>query len=80
MAATFGHLHIYDNNAFYYAVQHGHLEIVKFLIEKRRCPPDIIGQHNTIPLQMARFMNHSDIHCSISIDRSTVYYLTSIVL
>ena len=40
---------------------HGHLEIVKFLVEELKCPPDIIGQHNTTPLQMARFMDHSDI-------------------
>ena len=49
---------IYDNNALHYAVQHGHLDIVKFFIEELECPPDIIGQQNTTPLQMARHENH----------------------
>ena len=38
-----------------------HLEVVKFFIEELKCPPDIPGQWNMTPLQMAFHKNHSDI-------------------
>ena len=39
----------------------GHLRIVKFLIENLKCPPDIAGQLNVTPLQIALIKNHFDI-------------------
>ena len=36
------------------AVWSGHLEIVEFLLEELKCPPDITGQHNATPLQMTQ--------------------------
>ena len=37
------------------------MEIVKFLIEELKCPPDIPALQNMTPLQIAIHMNRSDI-------------------
>ena len=52
---------ILNNTVLHNAVFSGHLKIVKFLVEKLKCPPDIPGNLNLTPLQMARIRNHSDI-------------------
>ena len=50
-----------SNTALHNAVLGCHLEVVIFFIEELKCPPDIPGQWNMIPLQMAVHNNHSDI-------------------
>ena len=52
---------LFENTALHYAVVFGYLEVVQFFVEELKCPPDIEGQHNMTPLQLARGMNHSDI-------------------
>ena len=49
------------NTAVHNAVMGCHLEVVVLLIEELKCPPDIPGQWNMTPLQMALHNNHSDI-------------------
>ena len=51
---------IYGNTALHCAVQSGCLED-KFLIEELNCPPDIKGQQNMTPFQMATHKKHYDI-------------------
>ena len=38
-----------------------HLEVITFFVEKLKCPPDITGQLNITPLQLAMDKNHYDI-------------------
>ena len=54
---------VYCNTMLHVAVLGGYLEIVKFLIEELRYPPDIPGQFNVPPLPLAVYVhtNHSDI-------------------
>ena len=51
----------FGRNILCHAVMAGHLEIVKFLIEKLKCPPNIPAPPNTTPQQMAVHMNRFDI-------------------
>ena len=52
---------VYCNTMLHVAVLGGYLEIVKFLIEELKYPPDIPGQFNVSPLPLAVHINHSDI-------------------
>ena len=47
---------IHGNTTVHHAVLNGQLEIVKFLIEKLKCPPDIMpGDLNLTLLQLASY-------------------------
>ena len=50
-----------SNTALHNAVMGGHLEVVMFFIEELKCPPDIPGQWNITPHQMAVHNDHFDI-------------------
>ena len=51
----------YHYTALHSAVWGGHLAVVKFLVEELKYPPDIAGQQNMTPLQMAILKKHFDI-------------------
>ena len=52
---------IKGNSALHCAALFGCLEIVKFLVEELKCPPDIQGALNMTPFQLAIHENHLDV-------------------
>ena len=47
----------FTNTALHSAVWVCHLEIVKFLVEELKCPPDITGQHTTSRLYLRIYLS-----------------------
>ena len=49
------------NTALHSAVLGGDIEVVKFVVEELKCPPDIAGQLNITPLHLAKKQHNFDI-------------------
>ena len=52
---------IWNNLPLHAAAKHGHLQVVQFFVEELKCPPNIRGQHNATPSQMAETMEHHNV-------------------
>ena len=65
---------VVNNTPLHYAALNGHLQVVSFFIEELKCPPDIIGESNMTPLQMAVMEHHQEVAQYLR-ERSVILYI-----
>ena len=49
------------NTPLHTAAENGHLQVVQFFVEELKCPPNIRGQHNVTPPQLAEKQGHHNV-------------------